>query len=532
MSKPRITQLPQHHYNQGHYGELPLNSLPSGTHTGHGFTYLSSTASWGVDYPMLLREDGVDEGRIFVLDMRGPGVDVQMFPSGVAHVTIASGGGSGTDEKVKVSSNDTTAEYLFEKLVAGTNVTLVENNNGGDESITIQVTSGIAGGIGFAGARAYHSADQSISNATWTSTALNSERFDTDSFHDTSTNNSRMTIPAGKAGKYLVGGVIEWLANGTGERFGRLLLNGTTIIAHAGSIRPTGTFNTRIVIATVYDLAVGDYVELQGWQDSGAGLNVNSAANYSPEFYIAALGFGTAAKAWLTDNYDPDDYPASPNAVDDEFKGGGSIDAKWTKTNDPAGGDAWDQTTYTGFARVGLVELGTDNVANYILLTQTAPDATATARYRAKVSFAMSGIATDSGEFTHCTVCLIDTANGIAVGGGIQINNVDTGDVLRPTAQHDTGGTSGTMAANNLSLRFSPAQWVYIELRKDTTSAYTSANTYTAWLSSNGIVWEQVGSASATFTATPVLGISIRRPKAQTGTPAGEVAIDFFRKVA
>lgn len=42
-----------------------------------------------------------------------------------------------TDEKSKVSSNDTTAGYLNGKLVAGANVTLTENNNGGNETLTI-----------------------------------------------------------------------------------------------------------------------------------------------------------------------------------------------------------------------------------------------------------------------------------------------------------------------------------------------------------------------------------------------------------
>ena len=42
-----------------------------------------------------------------------------------------------TDETVKVSANDTTAGFLNGKLIAGTNVTLVENNDGGNETFTI-----------------------------------------------------------------------------------------------------------------------------------------------------------------------------------------------------------------------------------------------------------------------------------------------------------------------------------------------------------------------------------------------------------
>jgi len=45
-----------------------------------------------------------------------------------------------SDEKVKVSSNDTTAGYLNGKLVAGDGISLIENNDGGDETLTIDNT--------------------------------------------------------------------------------------------------------------------------------------------------------------------------------------------------------------------------------------------------------------------------------------------------------------------------------------------------------------------------------------------------------
>jgi len=48
--------------------------------------------------------------------------------------------GVNTDETSKVSSNDTTAGYLNGKLVAGTNVTFTENNNGSNETLTIAAT--------------------------------------------------------------------------------------------------------------------------------------------------------------------------------------------------------------------------------------------------------------------------------------------------------------------------------------------------------------------------------------------------------
>ena len=49
-----------------------------------------------------------------------------------------SGIGVNTDETVKVSSNDTSNGYLNGKLVAGTGIALIENSDGGNETLTIK----------------------------------------------------------------------------------------------------------------------------------------------------------------------------------------------------------------------------------------------------------------------------------------------------------------------------------------------------------------------------------------------------------
>ena len=54
---------------------------------------------------------------------------------------------SALNDKVKVSVNDTTSDYLLNKLVAGIGITLTENNNGLNESITISTTSGAISGL-------------------------------------------------------------------------------------------------------------------------------------------------------------------------------------------------------------------------------------------------------------------------------------------------------------------------------------------------------------------------------------------------
>ena len=55
-----------------------------------------------------------------------------------------------------------------------------------------------------------------------------------------------------------------------------------------------------------------------------------------------------AIEGFLLRNADPDIPPASANGLDDEFEDGGSIDGKWTKVNDPGGGDALSQNVHRG----------------------------------------------------------------------------------------------------------------------------------------------------------------------------------------
>lgn len=139
-------------------------------------------------------------------------------------------------------------------------------------------------------ARAYHNAAQSIANVTTTALALNSEREDTDTIHDTATNNSRLTCKT--AGVYAIWGCVEYAANAAGVvRSCSIRLNGATYLISFG-VHPIqgGAVATALQAATVYRLAVNDYVELMVYQDSGGALNVNSAGNYSPEFSMLRLG--------------------------------------------------------------------------------------------------------------------------------------------------------------------------------------------------------------------------------------------------
>jgi len=137
-------------------------------------------------------------------------------------------------------------------------------------------------------ARVYHSVAQSIANNTLTALAFDSERFDTDSIHDVTTNNTRLTCNT--AGKYFISGNISFAGNDTGYRYVNITLNGTTKIAIKQCVAVAGGYSTIVTIGTVYELAANDYVELCVLQNSGGALDIEFIGNYSPEFMMVKVG--------------------------------------------------------------------------------------------------------------------------------------------------------------------------------------------------------------------------------------------------
>ena len=114
------------------------------------------------------------------------------------------------------------------------------------------------------GASAYASAGQSLSAYTLTALSLNTENYDTNTFHDTATNNSRFTIPSSYAGKYRVSATISLTPSGDITTY--LYKNGSavTLGTNAGQISRLANVAVQLTYNVNFDLvlAVGDYVEV------------------------------------------------------------------------------------------------------------------------------------------------------------------------------------------------------------------------------------------------------------------------------
>jgi len=145
-----------------------------------------------------------------------------------------------------------------------------------------------AGGSSFSGCSLYKSVAQSIGNATATAVTFDSENFDVNGYHSTSTNTSRITIPSDKAGYYLISGSLGFAGNTTGIRISYLYKNGSLLNLPA-TIPAVVANDVRVSFNYTVNLAVSDYIELFAYQNSGGSLNVSGDA-VDTTFSISYLG--------------------------------------------------------------------------------------------------------------------------------------------------------------------------------------------------------------------------------------------------
>lgn len=160
---------------------------------------------------------------------------------------------------------------LISATAADTPARLASSGVNGDV-LTVDTTtatglkwSAPAAGASFVGASAYRSTTLSLTADTAVIVTYANESYDTDGFHSTSTDTSRMTVPSGKAGKYLC--IVNFFATGGSSRF--------IMYPYKNGSNAGGSPNWSYVIdnrgfgnagaATglwVMDLAVADYVEV------------------------------------------------------------------------------------------------------------------------------------------------------------------------------------------------------------------------------------------------------------------------------
>ena len=136
---------------------------------------------------------------------------------------------------------------------------------------------------GFVGAQLTKTA-QSVATGDYYAVTWDTEAFDTDAFHDNSTNNSRVTIPSGKGGYYRFSGIMTFASNSTGSRLVRVHKNGSNIVWVGWLAGLAGGNETGVVFCHTLNATAGDYFELFVKQESGGSLNVTASASWDVQY--------------------------------------------------------------------------------------------------------------------------------------------------------------------------------------------------------------------------------------------------------
>jgi len=124
--------------------------------------------------------------------------------------------------------------------------------------------------------RAYlSSANQSIvGTGSWVTVSLDGESFDVGDMHSNTTNPSRITIPSGGDGIYLIVTQVRWSANSTGDRGLGIYVNGSYV--EEITVDAANSFSTNIGLTTIRSLSGGDYVEMRVIQNSGSNIDIQA----------------------------------------------------------------------------------------------------------------------------------------------------------------------------------------------------------------------------------------------------------------
>lgn len=120
--------------------------------------------------------------------------------------------------------------------------------------------------------KGYATVGQSIASGTTNiSILLDSEVYDSDGGHSTSSQTSRYVCQV--PGTYLIYAVGGFAANTAGTRELGIIVNGVSAIGSTIQSAPALTGNSWVgSVMTTSGLNAGDYVELQMWQSSGSTL--------------------------------------------------------------------------------------------------------------------------------------------------------------------------------------------------------------------------------------------------------------------
>lgn len=200
--------------------------------------------------------------------------------------------GQAVDTRLKALQPGTTlGDLAYSSSTANTNTRLPIGTNGQLLTVSggVPAWATIATGSTFSGCSVSKSAAQTLASNTATVITFDTELFDVDGYHSNVTNNSRMTIPTGKAGYFFLYAKFRLDAGGSTGGFELRILKNGTAISTLFSASPASIAVTGGQISQVVNGAVGDYFEIDVRQQTTGNQDMPGGAT-NAQFMISYLG--------------------------------------------------------------------------------------------------------------------------------------------------------------------------------------------------------------------------------------------------
>jgi plastocyanin len=248
-----------------------------------------------------------------------------------------------------------------------------------------------------------------------------------------------------------------------------------------------------------------------------AGDNITFVVDSTNALTISATGGDSSSGG--DGNITPDTHPASPNAADDEFEYGSSIDTTGARFT---GATAWAS------ANLGSVS----NSVTRGSLALTLPTE-ATGQFRGYEQTVSGGSWRYECKLSHALSLGANTAlQGFGIrengtGKMLQFYRVYTGGLMQFSVSSWTSFSafSATLAGGNISDLFSFAGWLYVAIDYDGTD-------YRFETSENGVVWlRHASAAKATYFTTAADRVMVSLFNGNSGQTANG-AWDWVRRVS
>ena len=270
-------------------GYTPTLTVPQTAYTDWGIVDIPPSVGMADTDPLLIALGAGNDSFFFGWQMVGAWVEYrwvdQNVPPSFSGATVEPGTADG---QIPIWADQ--KEVYEAGAIAVEGVDVLSTGESAGEVLTAQgggVSAWAApGGANVGGFSATRFNVQSIPDSTWTDLLFQQEVWDTDGYH--AGTSADFTVPTGKGGKYVLCWSVPFLSNAVGVRRATVFYQGSRQGTNETfEVPANASHDTTVNGSCIVNLADGDTIKVQVWQNSGGALDTNPGGSFVTPWFMA-----------------------------------------------------------------------------------------------------------------------------------------------------------------------------------------------------------------------------------------------------